>query len=144
MKTVNSILESKGNEVYSISSTSSVFDALLMMADKEIGALLVMDNKQIKGIVSERDYARKVALKGKNSMESIVSEIMTSNVFYVTSETTLEETMALMLNKRIRHLPVLQNETLVGLISIGDVVKAVIEDKGYLINELEQYINSRR
>lgn len=144
MKKVKSIIESKGNEVYSITSTAAIIDALVIMAEKEVGALLVIDEGQITGIISERDYARKVVLKGKNSSDNIVKDIMTRDVVYVSPDTTLEEVMALMLNKRIRHLPVLENEKLTGLISIGDVVKAVIEDKGYLINELEQYINYRR
>jgi len=144
MKKVKSIIENKGNEVYSITSSAAVFDALVIMAEKEVGALLVIDEGQIRGIISERDYARKVVLKGKNSSDSTVKDIMTHDVVYVSPDTTLDEVMALMLNKRIRHLPVLENEKLTGLISIGDVVKAVIEDKGYLINELEQYINYRR
>lgn len=144
MKKVKSIIESKGNEVYSITSTAAIINALVIMAEKEVGALLVIDEGQITGIISERDYARKVVLKGKNSSDNIVKDIMTRDVVYVSPDTTLEEVMALMLNKRIRHLPVLENEKLTGLISIGDVVKAVIEDKGYLINELEQYINYRR
>lgn len=144
MKNVKSILEIKSNEVYSISTNATIYQALELMAAKEIGALLVIDNGNIEGIVSERDYARKVVLKGRNSMESLVKDIMTTDVVFVTPETTLEECMALMLNKRIRHLPVLENKHLAGLISIGDVVKAVIEDKGYLINELEQYISYRR
>lgn len=144
MKKVSDILDVKGTAVHSISSDSKIFEALKLMAEEDVGALLVIDSGKITGIISERDYARKVALLGRNSMEDPVRDIMTVDVVFVSPAATLEECMAIMLNKRIRHLPVLENGELTGLISIGDVVKSVIEDKGYLITELEQYISFRR
>lgn len=144
MKNVRQILNNKGYDIYSISSDAKVFDALKIMAEKDVGALLVTDEGKVNGIFSERDYARKVVLKGKSSKETEIKEVMSSRVIYVKPSMNADECMALLLNKRIRHLPVFENNTIIGLISIGDVVKAVIEDKEILINDLEEYIITRR
>jgi CBS domain-containing protein len=140
MSNVREILVEKGNEVWTISPDRSVFDALQLMADKNIGALIVTDQEKVIGIFSERDYARKIILKGKASKETRVSEIMTPVVVYVTWRHTVEDCMNLMTDKRIRHLPVLEEGKLVGLISIGDVVKAIISDREFTIKQLENYI----
>jgi CBS domain-containing protein len=140
MITVRDILRGKGNRIWWISPQATVFDALELMAEKNVGALVVLDGKKITGIFSERDYARKVILKGKASKETAVEEIMTSEVISVRPGQSVEECMALMTDKRIRHLPVLEREKLVGLISIGDVVKAIISDKEFIIKQLEKYI----
>ncbi len=141
MKYVREILEKKGNEIYSISPEATMFDALKLMAEKDIGALLVIKDEQVVGIVSERDYARKVILKGKSSKEISVSEIMTSDVISVAPNVQVEEAMAIMTEKKVRHLPVIEDEKLVGVISIGDVVKAIIDEKDYVIVELIRYIH---
>ncbi|MHB8338307.1 MAG: CBS domain-containing protein [Ignavibacteriaceae bacterium] len=143
MKTVSEILKLKGSEVFTISPDDTVFDALKIMADKQIGALLAIDNGEVAGIMSERDYARKVILHGKLSKDTLVREIMSSKVLYVTKEQSTEDCMALMINKRIRHLPVYENERLIGLISIGDVVKAVIDEKEFIIDQLVNYITGK-
>jgi len=144
MNTVKDILNEKGMEVWSVTPQSKVFDALKLMADKNIGAVLVAENENIVGILSERDYARKVALEGKSSRELPVQEIMSQRVLYITSDKNLDECMALMIEKKIRHLPVFENEKLRGIISIGDVVKAVLDHKKFTIEQLEQYITSSR
>ena len=140
MSNVREILLEKGNAVWTISPDRSVFDALQLMADKNIGALIVTDQEKVIGIFSERDYARKIILKGKASKETSVSEIMTPVVVYVSLKETVEDCMNLMTDKRIRHLPVIEEEKLVGLISIGDVVKAIISDREFTIKQLENYI----
>ena len=144
MSIVAHLLQTKGHNVWSIRSNATVYDALQMMADKDIGALLVLEGDQVVGILSERDYARKVALKGKLTDKTLVSEIMTKNVVYVNPEQTIEECMALMTAKHIRHLPVIEHGKLTGIVSIGDAVKSVIEDKEFLIAELERYIVGAR
>ena len=145
MKIVKDILQAKGHEVWSISPDRSVYDALTLMAEKNVGALVVMERDRVIGIISERDYARNVILKGKSSKELAVQEIMTSRVVCVRPEQTMEECMELMTDKHIRHLPVLDDEKrLVGLISIGDVVKAIIVDKEFIIGQLEGYITGNR
>jgi CBS domain-containing protein len=141
-KTVSHILGHKGQDVWSVSSDMTVFDALSMMADKNIGALVVIDDKTVTGIVSERDYARKVVLLGKDSKETRVAEIMTPNPITVSAETSVESCMELMTDNRFRHLPVMDDADLVGVISIGDVVSAVIEEQSFLIDQLEGYITS--
>jgi CBS domain-containing protein len=142
MKTVREILLNKGKSIHSISPDDTIFNALKLMADNKIGALLVIDKEEIVGIMSERDYARKVVLEGKSSRNSTVKEIMSQKVIYVKVDQLVEECMALMIEKRIRHLPVFENEKLTGLISIGDVVKAVIDEKEFVISQLVQYIKS--
>ncbi len=144
MKTIREILDRKGHDVWSISPNAKIIDALKEMADRNIGALLVMDGDETVGIISERDYARKVALHGKSSREMPVKDIMTTKVFYVSPDRSAEDCMALMNEKRIRHLPVYQDQQLKGVVSIGDVVKAVIEEKKIALEQLENYITGRR
>ncbi len=142
MKTVSQLLQGKGSQVLSVTPEASVFDALKLMADKNVGALLVMSDGALRGILSERDYARKVILLGKSSHELAVSEIMSDKVVSVTLSQTVDECMALMSGRRIRHLPVVDNGKVVGVLSIGDLVKAVIEMQQQTIQQLESYINS--
>jgi CBS domain-containing protein len=144
MKTVGDILETKGREVWTISPEMIVFDALKIMADKNVGALVVLDGAEVAGILSERDYARKVILHGKSSRELTAREIMSTNVYFVSQKENIEDCMALFTNKRVRHLPVLQEGELIGIISIGDVVKAVIAEQEYTIKHLENYITGGR
>ena len=143
MKTVNDVLQIKGRDVWTIEAGAKVFEALTLMAEKGIGALAVMDGDKIAGIISERDYARKVILKGKSSKDCPVSDIMTREVLYVKSWQTMEDCMALMTEKHIRHLPVMEGDRLAGLISIGDVVKAIISDKQSVIDQMQSYILGR-
>ncbi len=140
MKTVRDILEVKGRMVWSVDLGSTVFEALSLMAEKEIGALVVLDEARVAGIISERDYARKVILHGRASPTTRVEEIMTSHVAYTHLDQSIEECMAIMTDKRIRHLPVLQDGKLIGIISIGDLVKAIIADQKFMIEQLERYI----
>ncbi len=140
MESVNQLLQTKGQEIWSVTPEILVFDALKLMADKNVGALLVLEGDKLVGIFSERDYARKVILRGKASKDIPVKEIMSLQVFYVRPEQTVEECMALMTDKRIRHLPVLENDNVVGVISIGDVVKAIISEQEFTIKQLENYI----
>lgn len=143
MKTVDDILNKKGRKTFVISPQAPVFDALQIMADKGIGALIVTENDQVVGIISERDYARKVILQGKASKTLPVSHIMTQEVQCVTPQATIDECMALMTRKRIRHLPVLEAGKLVGVISIGDVVNAIISDQAATIDQLHNYITGK-
>ena len=141
MATVAQILKSKADQVvYKIPPTASVFDAVKLMADKNIGAVLVGEGANIEGIFTERDYARKIVLMSKSSKETPVREAMTAQVRYVRPEQTSEECMALMTENRVRHLPVMAEGKLVGLVSIGDLVKDVISEQKFLIEQLEQYI----
>jgi CBS domain-containing protein len=140
MKTVRDILRVKGYDVWSIGPDATVFDALQLMAEKSIGAVVVLDSGKLVGILSERDYARKVILKGKASREIPVREIMTKDVVCVRPDMLIEACMKLMTDKRIRHLPVLEGDRLIGVISIGDVVKAVISEQELLIEQLGSYI----
>ena len=142
MKTVRDLLKQKGRDVWSVAPDSTVYDALKLMAEKNIGALLVIDAGRPVGIFSERDYARQVILKGKASKDTPVREVMTSKVVFVRPEQSIEECMALMTDKRFRHLPILEGGALVGILSIGDVVKAVISEKDFLIEQLANYISS--
>ncbi|MSQ58531.1 MAG: CBS domain-containing protein [Betaproteobacteria bacterium] len=141
MKTVQQILEGKTHKILSVSPDASVYDALQLMADKDVGALVVQNNDQLAGIFSERDYARKVVLQGKASKDTLVKEVMTSKVLCVNPLQTMDECMALMTDKRVRHLPVIEQNKVVGVISIGDVVKEVIADQQFQIHQLEQYIH---
>jgi CBS domain-containing protein len=140
MINVRDILQDKGREIWKVTPQTSVFDALKLMADRNIGALLVLDGEKLAGIFSERDYARKVILKGKASKDTAVAEIMTAVVVTVRLSQTVEECMELMTANRIRHLPVVEGEELAGVISIGDVVKAIISDREFTIKQLENYI----
>ncbi len=141
MKTVRQLLQGKSREIYSIAPEARVFDALRLMAEKSVGALLVIGNGRLAGIISERDYARKVILLGKSSHDIPVREIMTEKVVTVQPGQTVEECMALMTNRRIRHLPVMDGERLIGVLSIGDLVKEVIAEQEQTIKQLESYIH---
>ena len=140
MDSVSQLLKAKGRDVWTIPSDSKVFEALELMAEKNCGALLVLEADKLVGIFSERDYARKVILKGKSSKDLPVKSIMSRQVVYVGPEQTVEECMALMTSERCRHLPVLENDRLVGVISIGDVVKAIISEQEFMIKQLTNYI----
>ena len=140
MINVRDILQEKGREIWKVSPQTSVFDALRLMADRNIGALLVLEGEKLAGIFSERDYARKVILKGKASKETAVAEIMTAVVVTVRLSQNVEACMELMTANRIRHLPVIEGDELAGVISIGDVVKAIISDREFTIKQLENYI----
>jgi CBS domain-containing protein len=141
MSTVQNILQTKGKVVYTVSADSCVYEALEALEEKNLGALVVMEKDgTLDGIFTERDYARKVILKGRSSKETAVRDIMTDTLVFVTPDTKIEECMELMTNKFIRHLPVLENGALVGLISIGDVVKYIINEKDFVIENLEHYI----
>ena len=140
MKTIRQLLNAKGSTVWTITPDASVFDALKLMAEKEVGALLVVEGKRVAGVLSERDYARKVALQGKLSRNTPVKEIMSHTVTTASPDHQVEECMALMTDKRIRHLPVIEKGKLVGIVSIGDLVKEIISEQKFLIKNLEQYI----
>ena len=145
MKTAAHILKSKANQtIHKITPEASVFDAVKLMADKDIGALLVMAGTKVAGIITERDYSRKIALMSRSSKETRVREIMTSDVLYVRPERTSDECMALMTENRLRHLPVMDGGQLIGLISIGDLVKATISEQQFIIEQLEHYISGQR
>ena len=144
MTAVTEILKAKGLSdvsVYAISPTATVLEALQMMADKSVGALLVMEGEKIAGILTERDYARKIALMGRTSVTTLVSDVMTRNVMYVGPTQTSEECMALMTDNRLRHLPVVDNGRLLGLVSIGDLVKDIMSQQQFVIKQLEHYIS---
>ncbi len=140
MEFVRDILKAKGAEVWTIPVTSSVYDALQIMADKDIGALMVNDGDKTVGIISERDYARKVALQGRSSRNTPIRDVMSAHVLSVEPGQTVEECMAVMTEKRVRHLPVCEGEEVCGIISIGDVVRSVIASKEFHIQQLEHYI----
>jgi len=142
MRTVKDILESKGNEVRSIDQSETVYDAISLMDTHHIGSLVVTHEGKLAGVISERDYCCKVTLRGKQSRTTKVSEIMSDQVVVTSPGGTINECMALMTGRRIRHLPVLDEGNLVGLISIGDVVKEVIEEQNFVIGQLESYIHS--
>lgn len=142
VKTVRDVLRSKGGQTFSVDADATVFAALEMMAKEDIGALLVMNGGRLIGLLSERDYARKVILKGLSSPQTKVREIMTETIFYARPEQTVEECMAIITAKRCRHLPVLDDDQLVGLVSIGDLVKASIAEKKFIIEQLENYIKA--
>ena len=144
MKTVKKILADKGDGVYTISPDATVLEALQEMADRNVGALVVLSEGEVVGLVSERDYARKVILKGRVSRDIQVHEIMTRKVVCASSKHKMDACMAIMTEKRVRHLPILENGQLAGIISIGDVVKAIIEDQQFTIEQLEHYITGGR
>jgi CBS domain-containing protein len=141
MAKVKDILALKGQSVWSVAPDSSVYDAMKLMAEKGIGALMVMQGEKLVGIISERDYARKVILQGRSSRTTQVREIMTSHVLYAQPEQNIEECMAVMTDKRVRHLPVYDEGRLVGVISIGDLVKSIITEQKFMIEQLEKYIS---
>ncbi len=142
MKTVRDLLAGKSSEVWSIGPDATVYDAIALMSERGIGAVLVLEGGKLVGILSERDYARRVILKGKASRETPVREIMTTQLIHVTHERTIEDCMAIMTTSRIRHLPVLREGQLAGILSIGDIVKAMISDKQAQIEQLEDYIKT--
>lgn len=142
MKLVKHLLDRKGREIIAIAEDASVLDAIKMLADRSIGSLLVMDGDTLKGIVTERDYARKVLIKGRSSKSTQVREIMTTEVYTAKTDQTVNDCMTVMTEKRIRHLPVVENGAVVGLISIGDLVQAIIADQQAEIEQLAQYISS--
>jgi CBS domain-containing protein len=142
VKTVRDVLRNKGGQIFSVDADSTVFAALEVMARENVGALLVMNGGRLIGMLSERDYARKVILKGLSSPQTKVREIMTDTIFYARPEQTVEECMAVVTEKRCRHLPVLDDDKLVGLVSIGDLVKASIAEKEFIIEQLENYIKA--
>ena len=145
MKTAANLLRSKAHQsVYTITPEASVFDALKLMADKNIGALLVMEGEEVAGIITERDYARKIVLMSRSSKQTPVREIMTSAVMYVRPDQTSEECMVLMTENRLRHLPVIDGGRLLGIISIGDLVKDIIAEQRFTIEQLEHYISGER
>lgn len=140
MTTARHILGAKGGEVWSVSPDTTVLDTLKFLAEKGIGAVVVMDAERLAGIFTERDYARKVVLAGRSSKEARVSEVMTSQVVCVAPERSVDECLALMTDKRVRHLPVVENKKVIGLVSIGDLVKAKIADHEHTIEQLQSYI----
>ncbi len=141
MKTIAQLLRSKGKHVWTINPDATVYDALQLMEEKNIGALVVTKDNMPVGIISERDYARKGILKGLSSQNTRVSEIMVSRILCIKSDSSIEEGMALMSDKRIRHLPVVEDEKLLGIVSIGDLVTATIEEQKFTIEQLTHYIN---
>lgn len=141
--TINAVLDRKGRDTYSLPPDAMVFDAIRLMAENSVGALLVMENQQLVGIVSERDYARKVILRGKLSKQTPVWEIMSSPVHYVDPDCTVEEAMGVMATYRIRHLPVLDAGRLVGMVSIGDLVRSIVDEQAATIEQLHAYITGQ-
>jgi len=137
---VRQLLKAKAHHVWAISPQKTVYEALQLMAEKNIGALVVIDHGKVVGVFSERDYARKCILKGKHSQDTPVSELMSKEVVSVSPEESIQNCMTLMTTKRARHIPVVESGKLVGVISIGDIVKAVIDDREFTIQELERYI----
>ena len=140
MKRVKDILAVKGQAIYSIAPDASVYDAMKQMADKGIGALLAMESEKLVGVISERDYARKVILLGLSSRSTQVKEIMTSHVLYAQPQQNIDECMAIMTERRVRHLPVVDAGKVIGVISIGDLVKSIITEQKFIIEQLEKYI----
>jgi CBS domain-containing protein len=144
MKTARDLLREKGTQVYATSPEASVYDALQQMAEKNIGALIVFEGERLVGLISERDYARKIVLKNKFSRETAVTEIMSRNVVTVAPDKNLEECMEVITEHRVRHLPVVEDDRVLGIISIGDVVKGIIDHKEFIIEQLEYYIKGWR
>jgi CBS domain-containing protein len=142
METVRQLLEQKGHDVWSVAPDTSVYDAVKLMAAQNVGALVVLQEQRVVGVISEREYSRQVILKGRSSKTTAVREIMATPVLYARPDQTVEECMALMTDKRTRHLPVLDGDQLIGIVSIGDLVKAVIANQQFIIRQLENYITS--
>ena len=141
MRNIKQLLVDKGDDILTIGPNSSVYDAIKAMADNHVGSLLVMENENLVGIITERDYSKNIILKGKSSKYTPVKDIMVSNVLCVKPKQTVEECMALMTDKRVRHLPVIEDDKIIGIISIGDLVKAIISEQKFIIEQLEHYIN---
>lgn len=144
MKIVKDILEAKGYDVWTIHPDAMVYDALALMAEKNVGALVVMEGERAVGVISERDYARNMILKGRTSRDTAIREIMSPLQVTVRPEQDLEECMELMTDKRVRHLPVMQEDKLIGMVSIGDIVKGIISTREFMIEQLEKYIKGHR
>jgi CBS domain-containing protein len=144
MTTIRLLLDKKGSDVWSVPPDATVYDALRLLEERDIGALLVIKGEELVGIISERDYARKVALKGKTSMKTPVTEIMTDRVVVVAPERTIDQALAIMTERRLRHLPVVEKDKVIGVVSIGDLVKEIIADKEFIIEQLESYIAGDR
>ena len=144
MTTVKHILDRKGRRVHSIRPEAFVFDALKMMADKNIGSLLVLENGKLVGIITERIYAREIALKGRTSSQTLVRDVMSTNLICVSPDQTVEDCMAVMTKKTVRHLPVLDDGKVVGIVSIGDMVNSIIRDQEFIIDQLEHYIQGHK
>jgi CBS domain-containing protein len=144
MGRISEILRGKGADVLKIDSSATVFDAIKKIVEKNVGSILVTAGDEVVGIMTERDYLRKIAVLGRTSHETLVSEIMTSPLVYVTPDTTIEESMAIMTDRRIRHLPVVENEDVVGIISIGDLVKFQSREQSFQIQYLTEYISGSR
>ena len=141
MKLVKHLLDAKGHDIISVAPDATVFDAIKLMADKTVGSLVVMNDRDLCGIITERDYARKVIIKGRSSESTLVSEIMSTGVLTTSSSRSVNECMELMTEKRIRHLPVVEDKRVIGMISIGDLVQAIISDQQEEIEQLESYIS---
>lgn len=144
MTTALQVLDAKGHAVYFIAPDASVFEAIKEMSHREIGALLVMESDRLLGIVSERDYTRKIALEGRSSRDTVVRNIMTSDVVYARPQQAIEDCMSLMTQRRIRHLPVVDGERVIGVLSMRDLARAMIDEREYLITRLETYITGGR
>ena len=140
MKTIKRLLEAKGYDIWSITPDASVYEAIKLMADRNVGALLVLESGKLVGVISERDCTRRLILKERAAKDTQVREVMTAGVIYVRPDQTVEECMALMTAKRVRHLPVLADDQLIGIVSIGDLVKDIISEQEFMIQQLEHYI----
>lgn len=141
MKRIQTLLKKKGYDVWSIAPDASVYDAIHLMAEKAVGALIVMDGQKLVGVISERDYARKIILEGRSSENTKISEIMSSEVITTGPDNRIEECMAIMTERRIRHLPVIDGDEVLGIISLGDLVKYIIAEQQFVIEQMERYIN---
>ena len=141
MASIKQVLQGKGHEICSIGPEASVYDAIAKMAQEDVGALVVLEDDSLVGVLSERDYARKVVLQGRSSRDTKIKDIMTTRVAFARPEQSVEDCMAMMTEKRIRHLPVMDGDNLLGVISIGDLVKSIIEEQQHVIEQLEQYIS---
>jgi len=144
MTTVQQVLDSKGSDVFYISPDATVFDAIARMAERDVGSLVVMDGDELVGVFTERHYARNVFLKGRSSPKTPVREVIEEDVFIARPNQSVEQCMALMTDRRVRHLPVLEGKKVIGIISIGDLVKSIIGEKDFLIDQLEHYIHGHR
>ena len=144
MTTVKHVLDKKGRRVHSIRPDAFVFDAIKMMAEKNVGSLVVLEDETLVGIITERIYAREIALKGRTSSQTLVRDIMSTNVICVRPEQSVEECMALMTKKTVRHLPVIEDGQVVGIVSIGDMVSSIIKDQEFIIDQLEHYIQGHK
>lgn len=144
MTAVGHILDQKGHQVWSVRPGDTVYDAIKLMSDKDVGALMVLEGSKVVGIITERDYARNVFLKGRGSPHTAVGEIMERNVACIKPDKSIEEGMAIMTARRVRHLPVIRDDELVGIVSIGDLVKSIISDREFVIEQLEHYIHGVR